>query len=345
MDELVRSFRAQLLGDERLARLVTAGSETAFSTLFKRYQRPLYRYCRAILGSDADAHDAVQSTLAKAFEALRWGQRDAPLRPWIYRIAYNESVTLIRARRSGDELSGQLTPYVATPEERIHLREQLGLLVEDLRRLPERTRRAILMRELSGLSHEEIAVALGTSVSGAKQAIFEARTALTDFAAGRNMACEDVRDAITLHDRRVLRGRRVSAHLRDCPACARLAAELIGRQGRLRALRPPLPAGAATALRSRPGRPGSSVEAVAPTAGAGLIGGFVSSFGPVIVKIKGAVVAAAVVTGLGTAGLQLIKPTEGPRLPPCGQDRLSACRRCGRRGWPLGPRSGSVCPP
>ena len=262
------------------------------------------------------------------------------------RIAYNESVTLIRARKSGDELSGYLTPYVATPEERIHLREQLGLLVEDLRRLPERTRRAIVMRELSGLSHEEIAVALGTSVSGAKQAIFEARTALTDFAAGRNMACEDVRDAITLHDRRVLRGRRVSAHLRDCPACARLAAELIGRQGRLRALRPPRPAGAATALRSRPGRPGSSVEAVVLDRGQRRADRRIrEQLGPVIATMKGAFVAAAVVTGLGAAGAQLIKPDGGPASPRCGQDRMSACRRCGRRGWPLGPRPGSACPP
>src|SRR5215475_7404046 len=136
MDELVRSFRAQLLGDEWLARLVTAGSDTAFSTLYKRYQRPLYRYCRSILRSDADAHDAVQSTLARAFEALRRGQRDAPVRPWIYRIAHNESVSLIRARKASDELSSYLTPSVARPDDRAHERDMLSSLVDDLRQLP-----------------------------------------------------------------------------------------------------------------------------------------------------------------------------------------------------------------
>jgi RNA polymerase sigma factor (sigma-70 family) len=260
MDELARSFRVQLLGDERLARLVTAGSHTAFSTLYKRYQRPLYRYCRAVLRSDADAHDAVQSTFARAFEALRRGQRDAPLRPWIYRIAHNESVSLIRARNAGDVLSGYLAPYVARPEDRASDREELGSLMEDLRELPKRPREATLLRELSGMSHAEIATTLGTSVNGAKQAIFEARTALTDFAAGRSMPCEDVREAISLADRRVFRGRRVSAHLRDCPACAQFVAETTGRRWRLRALHPPVSAGAAAALLSRLARAGSSVQ-------------------------------------------------------------------------------------
>ena len=155
--------------------------------------------------SDADAHDAVQSTFARAFEALRRGQRDAPVRPWLYRIAHNESVTVIRARKAGRKLLGVLTPHVARPEDRARDREQLGSLLDDLLQLPERPRGAILMRELSGLSHEEIASALGTSINGAKQAIFEARTALAEFDAGRNMACENVREAISVGDRRVLR--------------------------------------------------------------------------------------------------------------------------------------------
>ena len=59
-----------------------------------------------IVRSDADAHDAVQSTFARAFEALRRGQRDAPVRPWLYRIAHNESVTVIRARKAGTSFRG-----------------------------------------------------------------------------------------------------------------------------------------------------------------------------------------------------------------------------------------------
>jgi len=82
---------------------------------------------------------------------------------------------------------------VASAEDRAGDRERFVLLVADLRELPERLRGALLMRELSGLSHEEIAIALDTSVGAAKQAIFDARRGLLDFAEGRAMACEAVR--------------------------------------------------------------------------------------------------------------------------------------------------------
>ena len=109
------------------------------------------------------------------------------------------------------------------------------------------------MRELSGLSHEEIASALGTSINGAKQAIFEARTALAEFAAGRSMACENVRELLfRCAIGECCAGDGSSAHLRECPACARFVAEFAGRTPPLRALWPPLLA--ATALLLRLGR-------------------------------------------------------------------------------------------
>ena len=96
------------------------------------------------------------------------------------------------------------------------------------------------MRELSGLSHQEIAAGLGTSVSSAKQAVFEARRALTEFAEGREADCEEIRAAIGAEDPRTLRSRRIRAHLRECAACAALAAT-DGRSGkRLGALVPAL---------------------------------------------------------------------------------------------------------
>ncbi|HET7048863.1 MAG TPA: sigma-70 family RNA polymerase sigma factor [Solirubrobacteraceae bacterium] len=300
--------------------MVTAGSDDAFGTLYQRHQRSLYRYCRSILRSETDAHDAVQSAFARAFEALRRDQRDAPLRPWLYRIAHNEAISVIRRRKAGEALSAHLTSRVAPTEDRAHDREQFGSLLEDLQRLPARSRGAILMRELSGLSHEEIATALGTSVNGAKQAIFEARTALSDFAEGRNMACEDVQDAISHGDRRVLRGRRVSAHLRDCPVCVQFTAEITGRRGRLRALSPPFSAGAAGTLLSRLARAGTSMHAGSATAGAGFIGNLAGSFSAVIVTAKGVLVAAALVVGLGAAGAgawqQVSRPASKAAMRP-----------------------------
>ncbi|MGI8428053.1 MAG: sigma-70 family RNA polymerase sigma factor [Solirubrobacteraceae bacterium] len=245
-------IRLSLMGDERLARLVAGvGSERAFASLYERYHQPLYRYCRSMLRDDADAQDALQSTLAGAFAALRRGQRDAPLRPWLFRIAHNESVSLLRRRRPEYELSEASEGSTVSVEERAEARARLALLVADLRELPERQRGALVMRELSGLSHEEIALALGTSVGAAKQTIFEARRSLSEFVEGRAMVCEEVRRAISDGDGRALRGRRVRAHLRDCSGCAAFAAAIPARGADLRAIAPPLPAAVAAGLLTR----------------------------------------------------------------------------------------------
>src|SRR5947209_13764414 len=108
---------AGLLGDERLGRLVAAGHERAFAVIYERYHQTLYRYCRSLLRDEADAQDALQSTFAAAFAALRRGQRDAPIRPWLFRIVHNESITVLRRRRSHSELTEQLAGAAASAEE------------------------------------------------------------------------------------------------------------------------------------------------------------------------------------------------------------------------------------
>jgi RNA polymerase sigma factor (sigma-70 family) len=234
--------------DERLAQLVAGGSERAFVALYERYYDQLYRYCRSIVRDDSDAQDAVQSTLTGAFAALRCGRRDAPLRPWLFRIAHNESVSVLRRRRPEEQLSELLPDRTGSTEERVEQRERLALLMADLHALPERQRGALVMRELNDLSHEQIAIALRTSVGAAKQTIFEARRALLEFAEGRTMACEDIQRTISDADGRALRRRRVRAHLRDCPACAAFAAAIPARRAALQAVAAPPPAIAASSL-------------------------------------------------------------------------------------------------
>jgi RNA polymerase sigma factor (sigma-70 family) len=246
-----------MFGDERLARLVGNGSERAFRTIYERYHQPLYRYCRSIVREEADAQDALQSTLASAFAALKRGQRDAPLRPWLFRIAHNEAISLIRRRVGTRELVEPPEPSVPSAEDRAGERARLALLVADLNELPDRQRGALLMRELSGLSHEEIAIALDTSVGTAKQAILEARRGLLEFGEGRSMACEDVRRTVSDGDRRALRGRRVRAHLRDCTACSAFATAIPARRDELHALVPALAPAASAAMLARVAGAGS----------------------------------------------------------------------------------------
>jgi len=238
----------RLLGDERLARLVAAGNPRAFAVLYERHHQALYRYSRAIVRNEDDAADVLQTTMERALAALSRGVPDAPMRPWLFRIAHNEAISLLRRRRPTTDLDQ--APELEGPglEARVEQRSRLTTLVADLNELPDRQRSALVMRELSGLSHGDIAAALEISVPAAKQAIFDARTGLQEFAKGRAMECADVERIISERDGRMLRGRPLRAHLRGCDSCRALRDAIGARRSELAALAPPLPAAAATGL-------------------------------------------------------------------------------------------------
>src|SRR3954463_13915393 len=81
------------------------GDAAAFTAVYERHHQALYRYCRSILRHDEDAQDALQSTMTKAFAALRSEQREFDLRPWLFRIAHNEALPILRRRRTTAELA------------------------------------------------------------------------------------------------------------------------------------------------------------------------------------------------------------------------------------------------
>ncbi len=256
MSELPRGER--LLSDERLARRASRGSTRAFAALDERHHQALYRYCRSIVRDDQDAEDALQSAMTRAYAALCDRERDLAVRPWLFRIAHNEAVSILRKR--GPEyrdpehvsISGEACESLDGGVERtLEVRERLTLLVADLRALPERQRAALLMRECSGLSISEIAGAMSTSQGTARQTLFEARSSLHELAEGRAMECEAVRQAISARDGRVLRGRRIRSHLRACAGCREFRAAIGAREADLRALAPPLPASVASAMLGR----------------------------------------------------------------------------------------------
>jgi DNA-directed RNA polymerase specialized sigma24 family protein len=96
--------RASLRGrrsDEALARRAGDGDDEAFAVLYGRYAPRLEAYCRAIVRHDEDARDAVQTTMTNALVALRRRDREIVVRPWLFRIAHNEAVTVLRRRRPG----------------------------------------------------------------------------------------------------------------------------------------------------------------------------------------------------------------------------------------------------
>jgi RNA polymerase sigma factor (sigma-70 family) len=221
--------------------------EAALAAMYERHHQALYRYCRSILRDDDDAQDALQSTLTKALSALRDEQRDFELRPWLFRIAHNEAISRLRRRREIPDPDAVAAASTDSLAQTVEDRERLAHLRTDLDDLPERQRSALILRELNGLSHEEIAGVLDISARAVKQTIFEARVALQECAEGRAMMCAEVQRALSDADGRVLRGRRMRSHLRACRSCRQFKAALAQRPADLAALAPALPAAAGTA--------------------------------------------------------------------------------------------------
>ena len=150
----------RLASDARLARLAAAGRDGAMAAIFERHHQALHRYCYSILGNGHDAADALQNTMVKALGSLPGETREIALKPWLYRIAHNEAISLLRARRPDADLDAAAHLSDRAVAGAIESRERLRSLAEDLRELTERQRCALLMRELGGLEFTEVAEAL-----------------------------------------------------------------------------------------------------------------------------------------------------------------------------------------
>ncbi len=234
--------------DARLARLAASGSEAAIAEIFERYHQALHRYCFSIVGNAHDAADALQNTMVKALRSLPGETREIALRPWLYRVAHNESISLLRVRRADAELDAAAAVSDPAAAGLIDSRQELRDLTADLGELTERQRAALLMRELGDLEFAEVATALGTSAAAVKQSVYEARCALQAMQEGRAMSCDEIRRALSDGDRRVLRGARMRAHLRGCGGCRDFEVALHARPAQLNAMIPPLPLAAAAAM-------------------------------------------------------------------------------------------------
>ena len=271
---------SRLLSDDRLARRAADGDRRAMEEVCARYRQDLYRFCLTMLGDPQDAQDAVQNTFVKVLRALPGEQRRIQLRPWLYRIARNESVELVRGRRDVEP-----EVEVAAPQQladAVETRQRLRALIDDLRELPERQRSALMMRELGGLGFGEIGTALEASEGAVRQTIYEARLGLRQMESGREMSCEAVKRELSDADGRVARRRDLRAHLRGCADCQAFRDGMATRRNDLAAISP-LPAVASAALLQ------------------GVLGGGASATAGSVVAKSAATVAVVAVVGVSAA--------------------------------------------
>ena len=261
----------RLQSDERLIQLTRAGDDGAFEALVQRYRSRLLAFCRHMLRSREDAEDVLQEVFAAAYRAMVADDREILARPWLYRIARNMCLKhLARRRPAIDGCVEELdVPALGGTLEAVHVREDLRQIVGDMQELPETQRTALLLREIDGLSYEQIAEAMDTSLPGVKSLLVRARVSLAESAEGRLLSCEvvhvELRQAADGLARLSGPARR---HAKHCDACAAYRDELGITRRRAAAFVPLLPL---VLLRELIGRLGAG--AAGGTGAAGLAGG------------------------------------------------------------------------
>src|ERR1700684_775632 len=185
----------RLQSDERLIALTRRGQHAAFEALCARYQSRLLSFCRHMLSSREDAEDVLQEVFTAAFNAVLADKRDINVRPWLYRIARNRSLNhLRRASAIGvDSMDIHFAEGGISTGDKVMRRESFRELIGDVHQLPETQRTALLLREIDALSHEQIALAMDTTVPSVKSLLVRARISLAEAAEARKLSCEEVR--------------------------------------------------------------------------------------------------------------------------------------------------------
>src|SRR5256885_1214458 len=181
-------------GDEsELVTELQAGSETAFDWLVTHYHGPVYNLILSMLGDTSDAADGTQEVFLKAFRGIRSFRQGSSLKTWLYRIAIREALNhkrwfkrhlqknvSIDAEPEEGHSSIEIEDLGATPFEQLAAHEIQDAVQDALQKVPAVFRTAVILRDLEGLSYEEVAEVLECSVGTVKSRILRGRRALKD---------------------------------------------------------------------------------------------------------------------------------------------------------------------
>ncbi|GAA0293701.1 RNA polymerase sigma factor RpoE [Psychrosphaera haliotis] len=176
--------------DLGLVRRAQAGEKAAFDLLVRKYQNKIIGLVSRYLGNNGDVQDVAQDAFIKAYTALPGFRGEAAFYTWLYRIAVNsaKNYLMARGRRPANvDVDAEGAEYYETNEalrenaspESLALTDEIKHVIFDtIEQLPEELKVAIQLREIDGMSYEEIATAMGCPIGTVRSRIFRARDAI-----------------------------------------------------------------------------------------------------------------------------------------------------------------------
>jgi RNA polymerase sigma-70 factor, ECF subfamily len=173
--------------DQPLVRAALAGDLRAFERLVERHRDVVFRVIARLLDDDAEAEDLTQDTFLRAFHRLERYRGDAPFRSWLLRIAHNTAVTYVTQSGrvaahpmdvAGEEAAGAVE--AGSPAEQLERRERRQRLDKKLKGLGRAHRTVLVLRDIEGLSYEEIARITDSPVGSVKGRLHRARSEFID---------------------------------------------------------------------------------------------------------------------------------------------------------------------
>ena len=155
--------------DIRLVRQAREGSRAAFDLLFERHKEFVYNVCCRMLGSADDAVDLTQTTFIQAYREIRRFRGDASFRTWLYRIAVNQSITIIRR----ESRRRRLAEAIPIPSHRT----EDDWVWDVILKLDPQHRAILVLHYFQGLTCDDLAKALGCSYGAVRTRLHRARIA------------------------------------------------------------------------------------------------------------------------------------------------------------------------
>ncbi|NLH98374.1 MAG: RNA polymerase sigma factor [Chthonomonadales bacterium] len=167
----------QTVSDKELMIRCRAGDRLALERLLTPYEKPLYHLCLGILRNAADAEDAVQETFLRAMRGLAGFRGEASVRTWLQRIAVNVCIEWKRSRKPTAPMEAAERMASTSPDlEETTIRHRLAL--DALGVLTEAQRAALILKDVQGLSVEEIAATMSWNAKKVENELYRARKAL-----------------------------------------------------------------------------------------------------------------------------------------------------------------------